>query len=376
MLILHVDTSWTAGQDHLPSQQGTWFDAGFPFLDAPFLDEHAQAEFIDPSQSVPISTLDELQTLGDPASLLFYLDPSLHVPIPSAVIGPSSSHRGQEYDEILGNTAPRFYDGQWNGQGAGSTSSPPQASRILIPSTTRSDAADPGRVDYFNTENGLFVDPQGTWLSPSSLEISSKGYPQASEAANIVMSGREFPDVNAEQNRTLEASFNQISELAVPPLAGLLDLELLQQGTEDYQQCDDEAHSTKNAWFNIALPDTVPDHNGYLVMTQKAQSDRPHINPNIVMKNSETTKEFAPTLVPTRYTTVAKTSRRQKAPNANLTLADGLGKFATSRVRKAFSEDRRQEVAMTRRVGACFRCKVAKVTVRSFGKHHTQISMR
>ena len=343
------------------------------------LDEHGpdgQAEFIDPSQSFPISTLDELQTQGNPASLLFHLDPSLHVPIPSAITGPSSSYRGQEYDENLGHTVPRFNDGQWNGQGAGLTSSPPEASRIFIPSTTRSNTGDPGRVDYLNTENGLFVDPQGTWLSPSSLEISSKGYPQASEAANIAISGREFLDVNAEQNRTLEATFNQISELAVPPLAGLLDLELPQQGTNDYQQCDGEAHSTKNAWFNVALPDTVPDHNGYLVMTQKAQSDRLHISPSTITDNSETTKESAPTLVPTRYTVVAKTSRREKAPNANLTLADGLGKFATSRVRKAFSENRRQEVAMTRRIGACFRCKVAKVTVRSFGKHHTQIRMR
>ena len=368
---IHVDTPWIPLQDYIPDLQGSWIDPGFPFFDAPFVHEHQQAESFDPSQTTP----DQLQTQGEPASLLFHLDSSLHVPIPSTTTGPSSSYRDQEYDEILGPTVPRLHGGQWNGQGAGSASSPREASGILMPSGNDLDAGDPARLDCFNIDNGLFVDPQRTWLSPSSLGISPHGYPQASGATNAVIPGGDFLNVTAEQHRTLEATFNQISELAVPPLTGLLDLELSQQGTNHYQQCEDQPMSIKDGLLDKALPDTVPDHNGCFVMTQKAQSDRPDISSSAIVETHERTKESAPILVPTARTAIAKTTRRPKAPNANLTLADGLGKFATSRVRKAFSEDRRQEVAMTRRVGACFRCRVAKVTVCSFGRHHTQISM-
>ena len=53
-----------------------------------------------------------------------------------------------------------------------------------------------------------------------------------------------------------------------------------------------------------------------------------------------------------------------KSVKPAFTLQSGIGKFHTGRSRKPFSKDRKVEVALTRARGACFRCKVSRITVR------------
>lgn len=52
-----------------------------------------------------------------------------------------------------------------------------------------------------------------------------------------------------------------------------------------------------------------------------------------------------------------------KDSKAHFTLQSGISKFHTAMPRKKFSNDRRKEVAATRQAGACFRCRMWKITV-------------
>ena len=62
--------------------------------------------------------------------------------------------------------------------------------------------------------------------------------------------------------------------------------------------------------------------------------------------------------------------RRSRKPSAGVrkttptfSMKDGMSKFAVNRARRQFTPERRKEVALTRKLGACFACKLWKVTV-------------
>jgi hypothetical protein len=70
-------------------------------------------------------------------------------------------------------------------------------------------------------------------------------------------------------------------------------------------------------------------------------------------------------LVSSRPVASKSTGSRPPAKDAKapFTLQSSISKFHTARPRKRFSKDRRKEVAATRQAGACFRCRLWKITV-------------
>ncbi|KAF1990069.1 hypothetical protein K402DRAFT_247362 [Aulographum hederae CBS 113979] len=59
--------------------------------------------------------------------------------------------------------------------------------------------------------------------------------------------------------------------------------------------------------------------------------------------------------------------RTLKPASAPFTFESSMGKFHTGRSRKSFAKDRKLQVADTRKRGACFRCKVSKITCLQVG---------
>ncbi|KAL8859330.1 MAG: hypothetical protein Q9178_004268 [Gyalolechia marmorata] len=152
----------------------------------------------------------------------------------------------------------------------------------------------------------------------------------------------------------------EILDFQLTSFETLLGLENLQQGIEQHRDSVGNADSGQNISLGQKVPGAMPDSGDHTMGNDEESSQPGNTGRNITQESSSTsTVELAP--IPAAMT---KAPRRAMAPNADLTLANGMGKFATSRIRKAFSKARRQEVARTRQVGACFRCKVAKVTVR------------
>ena len=341
MLIRKSGVSWVEQNDQICDEEQHGIEPGFPFLfdfDASFIDGYSQADNCNPGQSVSVSNHGVLQSLD-------------------------------EMQSTLGHTPPWVNGDQWMAQGAASTSSTRYDHPAPMSSNTRPNIGKPASFEPFNLYSGsheanAFVEPNNTWISPSSLQITGKPL----EDACAPTSHHDFHGVAAKPNEVLEPIFDQRAELAIPPFTGLLDLEAPQQGIEASQDPIDYTESALKFWLGGAIPDAALDQGSRTLVSYEIGNDLPGTNQNLSIGTAKSANKYAAILAPVASTAITKADRRPKAPNADLTLANALGKFATSRSRKPFSKDRRQEVAMTRQIGACFRCKIAKVTVCSIQK--------
>ena len=371
MLTRKSGVSWIEPIDQLCDEEQPGAEPAFPFLfdfDASFIDGYSRAEDCNHGQSVSVSTHGILQPITTLPKSYPHVDradlPSVVSAIPSTIsLSPKRVH------STLRDTLHWVNGDQWRAHGTASTSNTRYDHHAPMSSDFCPAIGEPAGLELFNPDSGsdevgAFVDPNNTWISPPSLQIAAK----IAGAARTPKSHHDFHTGAAQSNPVLEPIFDQQSGLAIPPFARLLDLEASQQGFEASQGPDNYTESELKSWFDGAIPDAILDQSSRTLVSYETGNDLPSTSQDLEVETSRTTNEHEAILAPVASTAITKAGRRRKAPNADLTLLKATGKFATSRLRKPFSKERRQEVALTRQIGACFRCKVAKVTVCSIQK--------
>ncbi len=342
-----ADDLWATQQDFVLDEQLEWVEPRFPLVfDTPFNEGHGQT--VDSGFDLEAFFGNTENLPGFPPTS----DSSAVISTNATTLGATSSCHGQAYDT---STNPLSWVN-------GSQQAVHEAS--LAPSVYDTCHVP---VHFFDTYGGLgelngFVETNNESVSVSSLEHIPRSYSQVSDAVRIPTSGQVDTDANTEQYGMLRPINPEVLDLQFASFENLLGHEKFQHGTEQHRDLVEHASSGQNIWLGQKVSGATPDSSDHTVGTDEGSCQSGDTGRNKTQEISSTsTIELAP--IPAAMT---KARRRSTAPNADLTLANGMGKFATSRIRKAFSKDRRQEVARTRQVGACFRCKVAKVTVRPF----------
>lgn len=362
MLICSTDDSWIARQDYALDGEPYWVESEHPSI--PFIQAYNEWVGFDRGQESLVGTLEDIGNLENVPSFPPNIDASTLVSVDATNPNPTGSSLHQTY-HTSGETLPWTNGSQWGVHEAASPQMAHGTYHAPLLSNPRHGVVEPDRLEFFNPYRGLwesdgFMEPSSRWVPLASLGSTPRGYPQVSEVASISTSRQDYQDITAEQTEMLRPVDAQLPEPPFPSIADLPEFNTPQQGTDPYKG---SAYSTQKVWLGGITSDATPHFEDHTAVNHETSYQPRGTSKNATNETSISINDLASNLVPVACTAITEATRRSKAPNADLTLVIGGGKPAASKVRKAFSKGRRQEVAGTRQVGAYFRCRLAKDTV-------------
>lgn len=334
--------------------QGSSLDGGSDWIEPDpfnrFIEGSNQAGDVDPVQAAFAGYLHVPPNLGAFPSFALNSYASTRHSINAYTVNAVSSSRDRAYT-TPGDTLHSLSGSQWGADGSGSVPSAPHVYHAPVLPNFGHSIVEPVSLAYVNPYGGLgesdaFLGSWNRWESSPPLNLAPCGEPQGQEASYVSTCGQNSQDATAEQTEIRQQIDSHLRDRAFPSFVDLQGTDVFLQGNKPYQTSDhaDITHNVRLGQVSLGAMPNLEDHSSQNPKTTYPNASAPILNS-----------------VPSRKVTKAR--RQQKPPTAD---PASVIKKPKPRKRKATSDDRRQDVALSREVRACFRCRVAKVRCLSF----------
>ena len=227
-------------------------------------------------------------------------------------------------------------------------------------------------IPYRETEDpNVCVRPSTGLLSPVAVDLTSRGCVQSSKAAWVSTWGQDHQGATTEQNEMHGRSGPRHY-----PAASMPGLTSPHQETETHKRSVAHANSTQD-WLAALALYAMRDPEGQDWSQEMFALTRWDSN-DVMKKTGSRCFQSLATSASSSCTDTAKASCGPNAPGATLKLPINDGKVTIPRLQKALSRDTCHGLHGSQQVRNCFRCKIARCTVRASGyvKHEHSTSAK